>query len=329
MTTNTQARYRHDLPQLRGGWFLTDGGLETTLVFRDGIDLPCFAACEMLRSPGRIAHLKAYFEPYLAQARALGAGFILESPTWRAHADWAGPLGYSLDELAGINRRAIAVMEEIRATHEGGVEPIVISACMGPRGDGYRADTRMSADAAEAYHRPQVENFAATAADLVSAFTLNYPEEAIGIARAARAAGIPAVISFTVETDGRLPSGESLGEAITAVDAATDAAPVYYMLNCAHPSHFRHVLDGADAWLGRLRAIRANASCRSHAELDGAEELDTGDPEDLGRQYRAILDRLGQANVLGGCCGTDHRHIAAIARACAGHFDVAGTRRRA
>jgi S-methylmethionine-dependent homocysteine/selenocysteine methylase len=321
---HTQAKYRHALPQLQGGWFLTDGGLETTLVFHDGIDLPCFASCYLLNDAAGIAHLKAYFEPYIAQARARGAGFILESATWRAHADFAQELGYSTERLIEVNRLAIEVLEDIRAAHETDGLPMVISGCMGPRGDGYFPDKRMSAAAAADYHSAQIETFAGTAADMVTAMTLNYPEEGIGIALAAQAAGIPSVISFTVETDGRLPSGDTLQSAIEAVDNATGGAPAYYMINCAHPTHFRDSLNGAGGWRERIRAVRANASCKSHEELDNSEELDVGNPDELGQQYREMLVLMGHLNVLGGCCGTDHRHIGAIGQACASHYSALG-----
>jgi homocysteine S-methyltransferase len=323
MFTDANAKYRHALPQLQGGWFLSDGGLETTLVFHDGIDLPYFAACDMLREPSGIQHLKAYFERYIEQAKTRGAGFILESATWRAHPDFAVKLGYSPARLADLNRLAIDMLVELREVHEIERMPMVISGCIGPRGDGYFPDQRMSAEAAEAYHAVQIETFAATEADMVSAMTLNYPQEAIGIARAAKRANIPSVISFTVETDGRLPSGERLQETIETVDEATEAAPAYYMINCAHPTHFRDALADGGAWRERIHAVRANASCKSHEELDNSEELDVGDPEELALQYREMLGVMKHINVLGGCCGTDHRHIGAIAKACENHFHVA------
>ncbi len=317
---NTHAKYRHALPQLQGGWFLTDGGLETTLVFHDGIDLPHFAACDMLKDPAGIKHLKAYFEPYIEQAKLRGAGFILESATWRAHPDFAEKLGYTAEVLVDLNRLAINMLEEIREIHETEHTPMVVSACIGPRGDGYFPDQRMSAEAAAAYHRVQIETFVETAADMVSAMTLNYPEEAIGIALAAKRAAIPSVISFTVETDGRLPNGDTLQSAIEAVDTATDAAPAYYMINCAHPTHFWDTLCTEGDWRQRIRAIRANASCKSHEELDNSEELDVGNPDELGQQYKDMLGLMDHLNVFGGCCGTDHRHIGAIGKACENHF---------
>jgi S-methylmethionine-dependent homocysteine/selenocysteine methylase len=193
---------------------------------------------------------------------------------------------------------------------------MVISGCVGPRGDGYDPGRMMSADEAEAYHAAQIGVFAGTEADIVSAITMTYAEEAIGIARAAEAAGMPVVISFTLETDGRLPTGQGLKEAIAAVDAATGWAPLYYMINCAHPTHFASVVASGEPWLQRLKGLRANASKRSHAELDAAPDLDAGDPVELGREYRAIRRGLPHLTVLGGCCGTDHRHVEAISRAC-------------
>lgn len=310
------SKYRSKLPQLGDALFLTDGGLETTLVFHDGLDLPHFAAFDLLKDEAGIAHLAAYYERYLVIAREQGVGAVLESPTWRANRDWAARLGYDADALADANRRAIGLMLELRARFETPHLPLVISGNVGPRGDGYRADVRMSADEARRYHAAQIQVFAATDADLVSAFTLNYAEEAIGIVGAARDAAMPVVISYTVETDGRLPSGESLGEAIQRTDEETGGYAAYFMLNCAHPDHLLE-LDTLDRGvLGRIRGLRANASRKSHAELDESTELDPGDPRELGGQYRALRDRLPGLRVLGGCCGTDHRHLAAIFAAC-------------
>jgi homocysteine S-methyltransferase len=151
--------------------------------------------------------------------------------------------------------------------------------------------------------------------DQVTALTLTYAQEAIGFVRAATTVGVPSVVSFTVETDGSLPSGQSLREAVEMVDDQTDHAPSGFMINCAHPTHFEHVLDDG-AWLGRISGVRANASRMSHAELDAAEELDDGDPTDLAEQYRRLLPLLPGVHVLGGCCGTDHRHVRAISQAC-------------
>ena len=310
------SRYRNNLPQLSGDLFLTDGGIETTLVFHDGFELPHFAAFDLLKSnKGRTA-LRRYFGNYVAVAKEHGLGFVLETATWRASADWAEKLGYSKLELAEANRQAVAMLEEIRDTQQDHTAPMVISGCVGPRGDGYDAADLMSEAQAEAYHAEQIGTFARTAADMVTAITMTNVPEAIGLTRAAQAAGMPVVISFTVETDGNIPTGEGLKQAIEAVDAATGQGPAYFMINCAHPTHFEDAIAGKEAWLQRLRGLRANASTKSHAELDEATELDAGNPEELGGQYRALRDKLPQLVVFGGCCGTDHRHIAAIGTAC-------------
>ena len=309
------AEDRFRLPQLSGELFLTDGGIETTLIFHDGLDLPHFAAFHLLQDAHGRATLRRYYARYAAIARAAGVGFVLESPTWRASADWGAKLGYSATALAQANRVAIALMDEVRAEFETARAPMVVSGCVGPRGDGYDPGQVMSPAAAEAYHTAQTAAFAAAGADMVTAITMTNANEAIGVTRAAQRAGLPVAISFTLETDGRLPTGQSLDDAIAQVDAATAAGPVYYMINCAHPTHFEDVLAGGD-WLSRLRGLRANASCRSHAELDAAPDLDAGDPAELAEQYRALRRRHPQLNVLGGCCGTDHRHVEQIGRAC-------------
>jgi S-methylmethionine-dependent homocysteine/selenocysteine methylase len=309
-------KYRNNLPQLDGDLFLTDGGLETTMLFSEGFELPDFAAFDLLKEPVGEEALRKYFRSYAAIARRFGAGLILESATWRASADWAARLGYSRAELADANRRSIRMLEEIRSETEFNGTRVVISGCLGPRGDGYQPGNMMSDREAEVYHREQVETFAQTAADMVSAITMNYVEEAIGIVRAAERAMMPVAVSFTVETDGRLPTGETLKSAVERVDTDTNSYAAYYMINCAHPTHFEHVLTQNQRWLERIRGVRANASSRSHAELNDSAELDIGNPVELGVQNARLKERLANLNVLGGCCGTDHRHVEAIAEAC-------------
>ena len=310
------AKYRDNLPQLGDKLFLTDGGIETTLIFHNGFDLPEFAAFDILKTSEGMAALRRYFQQYAGIARDHGLGFILESPTWRSSPDWGAKIGYSEAALAQANHQAIALMEDIRAEFESEASPMVISGCLGPRGDGYLVGELMTPAAAERYHAVQINTFRDSQADMVTAVTMTYTAEAIGVARAAAAAGLPVVISFTVETDGCLPSGQPLGEAIIEVDEATGRYPAYYMINCAHPTHFDHALTAGASWLGRIRGLRANASTMSHAELDEAEELDDGNPQELGQQYQALRRQLTQLTVMGGCCGTDHRHVAAIAQAC-------------
>jgi S-methylmethionine-dependent homocysteine/selenocysteine methylase len=319
--------YRKALPQLEGGLFLTDGGIETSLIFNDGLELPDFAAFDLFRRPGGETVLREYFRSYARIAVRFRAGLILESATWRASTDWGERLGYSRRELEFVNRRAIALIQGVRQQLNDAGAVAVVSGCVGPRGDGYQPARVMSADEARAYHRAQVETFAAAGADMASAITMNYVEEAIGVAQAARDAGMPATISFTVETDGRLPTGQPLGEAIAQVDSETGSYPSYYMLNCAHPDHFASVLEGNSPWKLRIRGLRANASRKSHAELNESPELDIGNPAELGGQYSALKrSALPNLNVMGGCCGTDHRHVEQIAVACAPLFDEKGVR---
>ena len=290
---------------------MTDGGLETTLIFHEGVDLPHFAAFALLATSEGTRTLRRYFDRYAALAKRHGVPFLLESPTWRANADWAARLGYDVASLADVNRRAIALMTEVRQAWEEPGRPFVISGNIGPRGDGYVAGRRMSATEARDYHAVQIETFADTSADMVSAFTINYPEEGIGVARAAAEHGMPVVIAFTAETDGRLPSGDTLADAIARTDDETGGGPAYYMINCAHPTHFAPVLREPGDW-HRVRGLRANASTRSHAELDSSPDLDAGDPERLGAEHRELLSALPQLIVVGGCCGTDQRHVDAI-----------------
>lgn len=314
------SKYRNALPQLTGGPFLTDGGIETTLIFHEGLELPDFAAFHLLRPLEGEAALYKYFRTYAEIAKRFGAGLILESATWRANADWGARLGYTSKALADSNRKAIHLLENVRNEYETDRTRVAISGCVGPRGDGYVPDSAMSEQEAEAYHREQVETFASSAADMVCAITINYVEEAVGIARAAQQADMPVAISFTVETDGRLPTGQTLKGAIEQVDEATSDYPCYYMINCAHPTHFERVLAAREPWVERIRGLRANASRMSHAELNESLALDTGNPVELGLEYAQLKTRLRQLNVMGGCCGTDHRHIEQIASACLSLF---------
>lgn len=312
------------LPQLEGGRFLTDGGIETVLIFHEGLTLPEFAAFVLLENAEGREHLRRYFRRYLDIGAATpDAGFVLESPTWRAGLDWGARLGFDTRAIQRINGAAIALMEELRAEYATRLaRPIVVSGCIGPRGDGYVAGAPMAADDARRVHQPQVDALVAAGVDVVTALTMTTSAEGIGVARAAARAGRPAAVSFTVEVDGRLPSGETLREAIAATDADAAAhayaAPAYYMVNCAHPAHFEATLGALGSQRSRLRGVRANASRKSHAELDAATELDAGDPAELGRDYVRLDAALPALRVIGGCCGTDHRHVAAMSAALAG-----------
>ncbi len=294
-------------------FFLSDGGLETFLIFDKGYDLPCFSAAVLLDTEQGRVDLRAYFERFIGIAKSTGRGFILDAPTWRAGTAWAGPLGQSLKEVMETNASAVAFVSNLRAEHETEDCPILINGLVGPAGDAYAPDTEISRQDALLIHAPQIHALGKAGVDMISAMTLTHADEAIGIVQAAQEIDLPVVIAFTLETDGHLPSGQSLGDAISEVDAATEGGPLYYMINCAHPDHFRDVLDSHEAWSLRIGGIRSNASRQSHAELDEAEILDDGDPIELGTLSAELLSRLPNIRVLGGCCGTDHRHVGCIA----------------
>jgi len=293
---------------------LADGGMETTLIFDRGIDLPLFSSFVLLEDEDGRAALRDYYAPYLALAERHDVPFLLDTPTWRANGDWGAQLGYDAAALDRVNREAARFVQELRAA-SARPEAVVCAGVIGPRGDGYVAAERDTAEEAQEYHAAQIASFAAAGLDMVAAYTLTHTEEAVGIARAAQEAGLPVSIGVTVETDGRLPSGEGLREAIERIDAGTDGAVAYFIVNCAHPTHFEDALQEDGAWLARIAGVRANASTKSHAELDAADDLDAGDPRELAARYvelRALLPRL---TVVGGCCGTSDRHVAAICEA--------------
>jgi homocysteine S-methyltransferase len=296
------------LPQLAGRPMVTDGGMKTDFIFHHGVDLPLFAAFPLVDDPAGRSLLTGYYDEYAAIARRAGAGLMLESGTWRANPDWGSQLGYSPADLARVNRDAITMLARLRDGY--GLADVVISGMIGPRGDGYSPGEEPAPDEAADYHAPQVEALARAGADIVSAYTLTSVGEATGIVRAARAAGVPVAISFTVETDGRLAGGETLAAAIAAVDAA--ASPEYFQVNCAHPLHVAAALAEPGGWRERIRGVRYNASARSHAELDEAEDLDEGDIGLLAGRHRELVPALPALAIVGGCCGTDARHVSAL-----------------
>jgi S-methylmethionine-dependent homocysteine/selenocysteine methylase len=291
---------------------LTDGGLETELIFDFGVNLPHFAAFHIIDKPQYQKLLKDYYKRYLNVARKNKTGFILESPTWRASSDWGYKLGYSDEDLAKMNQFAIQQFRKLKKEYIEDIDTILISGQLGPRGDGYQINGQMTADEACQYHKDQIRTFKNEGVDLVSALTITYKDEALGVVKAAQEIDIPVVISFTLETDGCLPSGEKLGETINAIDKETDEYPIYYMINCAHPTHFVDQLRNNEIWKNRIHGLRTNASCKSHAELDESTELDSGDREELGAWHKTLKELLPNLTVFGGCCGTDVSHIESI-----------------
>ncbi len=309
-------KYRNALPQLSNDLFLTDSGLETVLIFHNQIDLPDFASFPLLEEAESRQVLKNYFCRHAAIAKKYGVGIVLETPTWRASSDWGKRLGFHMEDLDRLNRSSVKLIREVQEEFDDGITRVVVSGNIGPRGDGYDPGDIMSDTGAEQYHLPQITSLTGAKADMICALTMTNAQEAIGVVRAAQSNDIPVCIAFTVETDGNLPTGQSLQSAIEAVDEATDNGPVYYMVNCAHPTHFDNVVSTGESWLNRIQGVRANASMMSHAELDEAEELDDGNPHELGEQFRDLKAMMPNLNVMGGCCGTDHRHIEAICTSC-------------
>ena len=286
--------------------WVTDGGLETDLVFHHGIDLPEFAAFPLVENTDTAEILLNYYRAFGAIAAESGAGLMLEAPTWRANPDWGAKLGYDERALDRVNRAAVDLAR--RAGKDS--ERIMVSGIVGPRGDGYVAAGR-TAEAAADYHRAQIHSFAEAGVDVVHALTLSEASEAIGVVQAARAEGLAVGISFTVETDGRLPDATTLREAVEHTDAVAPAD--WYGINCAHPTHVMPALDGGE-WQERLRVYRPNASTLTHAELDVMEVLDEGDRDLLCASTASLLAALPSVTTLGGCCGTDVTHVAALWR---------------
>jgi homocysteine S-methyltransferase len=294
--------------------FITDGGIETHVIFNMGVELPHFSAFPLNDTASGRDVIRRYYRDYLPVARASGRGFLFATDTWRANPDWADRLGYDKSLLPQNNRTAVALCAELADEFAAAGVSTAIAGIMGPRRDAWRHDAGMSVLEAYDYHAPQVEAFAGTKAGSVQAYTLTNTPEAIGISRAAERAGLPVVLSFTVETDGALPGGKGLGAAIIEVDEATGGYPDYYMINCAHPSHFSGPLKSAESWVPRIGGLRANASTKSHAELDESPEIDVGDLGEFAEVHAGLLPLVANLHVIGGCCGTDYRHIEAICR---------------
>lgn len=302
------------LPHQTDDIFLTDGGSETWLMYKRGFELPNFSAFHLLNHKKANEALREYYAAFASVAVKLGTPFIFDSLTYRASRDWGALLGYSAEGLAEMNHKCIELYRACAAEAGLATENIVLSGCIGPKGDAYKTNHGLTAQGAESYHSEQIETFKAAGADIVTALTLSTTDEAIGIARASAKAGLPSVIAFTIEKDRKLRSGETLKQAIQTVDAATSNAPAYYMINCAHPVDFGPSLTG-EPWADRIRGLRANASSLDHGTLCKLGHLDEGNPDELAGQYVDIRSAHPKMNVFGGCCGTDHVHVETIGRA--------------
>ena len=315
------SKYRNDLPQLNGDLFLTNGGLETTLIYHENIQIPCFASFDILKDEKGCQWMKNYLRSFVDIGEKSNVGFILESATWRANSDWIRKLNYDDKDIRNINRKSIHLLEEVRNEYEGSTFPIVLTASIGPRGDGYNPSILMTPQQSQIYHSEQIEILSQTNVDMISAITLNYPNEAIGIVNAAKQFHMPIIISFTLENNGKLATGHTLKEAIQIVDQATNNTPIYYMVNCTHPTVLLNLIHVNEDWLKRIRGIKGNASKKSHDELDQCKELDDGNPLEFAEDIRTLLYKLNNLNVLGGCCGTDQRHLQQVSKSCLHTFN--------
>ena len=296
------------LPHEAAERFLQYAGTGTDLIFNRGIDLPGFASFPLLEAQHTRDVLAAQMLELTEVARSGGFRAIIDTPTWMANRDRAGALGYDAGGLADVNRDAIALMDSVRG--EAGHPEALVSVCIGPRADPYSDTAAMTVEQARAYHGEQLGAIAGTAADLATAYTFNRVPEAAGCALAARDHGVPLALSFVVETDGCLSDGTALADAVSQVEDQTAGAPIYYLANCAHPSHFVSGLPDTP----RFKGVIVNASRCSHAELDEATELDDGDPDALGSDVAALVRANAAINVVGGCCGTDMRHLRRMMR---------------
>jgi homocysteine S-methyltransferase len=308
---------KHDskrrMPTVEDPLFLTEAGIETTLMYKNGWELQHFCLFERMREDRFMADLEAYHRRLIEVALERGVGHLLDGVHYRASPDWSAKLNMSDSELKQLTEKGLALYQELSEEYATEATPIPVGCCIGPRGDAYGTGHEMSPEEAQDYHTIQIETAKQAGADFVSALTFNRIDEAIGLARAAEAAGLPVIVSFSLTKDARLNSGPSLDEAVTAVDAATDEAPLFYMINCNHPVDFSPALDAPGDWINRLQGIRANASSLDHGMLCKLGHLEEGDPEELGGQFADIARRFPHMNVFGGCCGTDREHLDQIA----------------
>lgn len=293
---------------------ITDGGIETHMIFLLGRELKNFALFECLKDPDGKAKLTQMYKSYLKCAQDRCCKMQLGSPTWRASSDHMAGMGYDVTEVAEYNRRGVEFMRSFREAHSDSGVHLTISGDVGPRGDGYVPDSIMTIVEAKEFHSLNIGGLSSGGAELIQALTINYWQEAAGIVLAAKDVSLPVTISFVVETDGKLVHGMALQEAIQNVDEATNGYATHFGINCAHPTHFSSTLADMDTnSCARIKQIRVNASKCTHAELDEAEELDCGDVEGLAKEVAHLKLKHGLTTV-GGCCGTDNRHIEAMAK---------------
>ena len=289
-----------DSPGLAGRLMTSGGGFETWMQYVDGFTLRHFCGFELLNDARGITCLRDYQRKIIEAAVANGFGVINEGLHYRASRDWGELIGFSKEALEDINIRGIEFYRELGREYDSPDTPMLVGGVIGPRGDAYNVGRTPDAAEAEDYHSEQILTFSSV-------------QEAIGLVRAAKAAGMPVIVSFIAANGGRLQGGETLQQAITLVDAATGSGPDYYMINCTHPTEFEQGLTPGD-WTTRLGGFMPNAVAMETLDLCKLGHLEDGDPAELGHQMADLARRFPHINVWGGCCGTDGRHIGQITR---------------
>jgi S-methylmethionine-dependent homocysteine/selenocysteine methylase len=295
---------------------LTDGGIETRIMFETGITLPPYVQVTgLVKDPAGGPVLCRIYESYIAAARSFGLPVVIGTPTFRASMNFVLQAGLDgTGAVRRLNADAAAMHREIRAQSDH--RPIYIAGVIGPSGDAYRPEESLSAEEAREYHSLQAGTLAQSGVDFLYAPTFPAVEEALGAAMAMGATGLPHVVSFVLERNGRVLDGTPLHAAIERIDAAASPAPLFYSISCVHPSIAATALRDEAVFSNlvarRLNEFKANSSPLSPEELVQLDHPEGDDPDLFAAEMWKIHEDFG-LRVLGGCCGTDDRHIRALA----------------
>lgn len=294
--------------------YLTEAGTETEVLYKEGYELPHFAMWTLLDNPEAMERIGDMYRRYLDVAAENETGIVLCGFDYRASPDWAALLDVDRDGLREVIHRGIGFLRDVSDPYRDRVPHILLGGSIGPRGDAYSRGEPVTADSAEEYHSFQIACLKEAGADIACAHTFNNIPEAVGVARAARAEGLPLAMYFSLDSSSRLNTGPSLRDAVIETDSQTGNAPLFYGLNCSHPVEFEPALEPGD-WIDRLRSIRPNASKMEKIALCKLGHLEDGDPDELGAQMGDLARRYPHMDIMGGCCGTDERHLSRIAEA--------------
>lgn len=296
-----------------GRFYLSEGGTETEFMYKHGFELPHFAIFPLLDNPDAVSKLREMFRSYLDVAAKHEVCALMGGLDYRASPDWGELLGYSPAGLADANMQSIEFLREIAGEYSSQIPETLIQGLIGPRGDAYERNETITENEAEDYHAVQLETLKEADVDLALAITFNNIPESVGVARAAAKIGIPLGISLSLDSSSKLNSGQSLSEAITMIDKATDQSPEFYSINCSHPLEFEPAIEPGD-WVNRIRGVRPNASKMDKMALCQLGHLEEGDPVELGVLCGDLARRYPHMDIWGGCCGTWDKHLNEIAR---------------